>query len=763
MRGARKSPTRVRQHPLESLHSSGDWQSPLFSWEEVCSKFKLSNERYEDYEFLCFMDINDPFVINYVQFNLGNSPPNFEGRLQYHSGFYKSLNAPKPVQDIVESGLKIPFLTIPPKIYLPNNKSSIIRERRPWVRQTLKEYESLGFISRVSCKPYCVLPLQVAEHPDKLSLIHDESVLNNYVEKQKFKLEGWEKVFEYSKNAFFGVKFDLKKFYYHIPIHADFKKYFGFSYIMDEEKCERVYFVWNVMPYGYTRAPLIARDLMKPLILHWRKLCILVCVYFDDGICVADNFDFAKKCSLQIQCDLLRAGLFPGLQKCIWKPTVSLDWVGINWDFENRKLSITSRRIENLLFDLQNAVKNWPKLTIRSVSKILGKLNSMHPVLEGKEQIHSRMLQTFVNIRHYENLSWDNIISSSYEPLFHYAKSEILFWIENLTVLNFRFFEPKLSDTLGWVDASKNAIGGIVLKSNEEIKKRLYCIDDLLTHTEHNSSARIMHVDYVRSVVDTKLNDTIFSSYELFHRNLSNSEIETDSNERELKAGLETVFACQGFLKNSSLTLHFDNCNAASIFKTGSSKPRLQKYALMMSEFCSKNAIVLNTVAIPRSANKLADQISKCIDLHDYSVSDEFFQRVQKDTGVICNVDRFANNLNTKLRVFNSITSCLGTAGVNAFNYDWAPPFVNWLFPPPDSILQTVNKLKLCKGIGLLVAPEWKSSAFYPLLHVQRKLGFASFLSYSGKNIFVHGIDKNSYFGPEFNAAVNIWILDFRA
>merc|ERR1711911_457819 len=107
MRGARKSPTRVRQLPLESLHSSGDWQSPLFSWEEVCSKFKLSNERYEDYEFLCFMDINDPFVINYVQFNLGNSPPNFEGRLQYHSGFYKSLNAPKPVQDIVESGLKI--------------------------------------------------------------------------------------------------------------------------------------------------------------------------------------------------------------------------------------------------------------------------------------------------------------------------------------------------------------------------------------------------------------------------------------------------------------------------------------------------------------------------------------------------------------------------------------------------------------------------------------------------------------------------------
>ena len=60
------------------------------------------------------------FVINYVQFNLGKS-----------FLIYKSLYAPKILQDIVESGLKIPFLTISPKIYLPDNKSSMIPEQRP--------------------------------------------------------------------------------------------------------------------------------------------------------------------------------------------------------------------------------------------------------------------------------------------------------------------------------------------------------------------------------------------------------------------------------------------------------------------------------------------------------------------------------------------------------------------------------------------------------------------------------------------------------
>ena len=57
------------------------------------------------------------------------------------------------------------------------------------------EFEEFGFISRVNYIPHCVLPLQVAVHPEKKSLIHDESSLNVYVEKDSFKVEGCEKRF----------------------------------------------------------------------------------------------------------------------------------------------------------------------------------------------------------------------------------------------------------------------------------------------------------------------------------------------------------------------------------------------------------------------------------------------------------------------------------------------------------------------------------------------------------------------------------------
>ena len=50
------------------------------------------------------------------------------------------------------------------------------------------------------------MPLQVSIHSSgKKCLIHDESPLNEYIEKSKFKIEGWEEMFNYSANAIFNL------------------------------------------------------------------------------------------------------------------------------------------------------------------------------------------------------------------------------------------------------------------------------------------------------------------------------------------------------------------------------------------------------------------------------------------------------------------------------------------------------------------------------------------------------------------------------
>jgi hypothetical protein len=116
------------------------------------------------------------------------------------------------------------------------------------------------------------------------------SPLNLFIEKSKFKLEGWEEMFDYCLNANFAIKFDLKKYYHAIDINQEFQKYFGFMYQMqdNEDPCT---FIWKTMPYGYTRAPFIARALMKPLISKWRKNGVQIVVFYDDGMAVSKDYN----------------------------------------------------------------------------------------------------------------------------------------------------------------------------------------------------------------------------------------------------------------------------------------------------------------------------------------------------------------------------------------------------------------------------------------------------------------------------------------
>ena len=69
-------------------------------------------------------------------------------------------------------------------------------------------------------------------------------------------------------------------------------------------------FVWTILPYGCTRAPFLARDLMKPLIDKWHDLHIDIVVFCDNGMAVSENITHMKKVLLQVQCNLLRTGWY---------------------------------------------------------------------------------------------------------------------------------------------------------------------------------------------------------------------------------------------------------------------------------------------------------------------------------------------------------------------------------------------------------------------------------------------------------------------
>ncbi len=70
------------------------------------------------------------------------------------------------------------------------------------------------------------MTLQVKDTSGKLALSYDMSILNGYVEKNKFKMGSWEEIFNYSIDVNFAIKFDLKKFHHEIDINEGDKEIF---------------------------------------------------------------------------------------------------------------------------------------------------------------------------------------------------------------------------------------------------------------------------------------------------------------------------------------------------------------------------------------------------------------------------------------------------------------------------------------------------------------------------------------------------------
>ena len=451
------SPVASTSNPT-AADQSGGWQKPLNSWQEVKARFSLSDSRYAEFQYLKYLDLNNPFVVNYVEYHLGIAEPVISERLRNHYEEWERLNPPKWILSLVREGLKIPFSSEPPPILLPNNKSATQPENKTWIRETLLEYVKFGFIKKVSKIPKVVLPLQVSQHSSgKKCLIHDESALNEYVLKGSFKQESWEEMYNYSLSSKFTIGFDLKKFYHEIAINKEFEKYFGFMFRMADGE-EPSYFVWTSLPYGYTRAPFIARSIIKPLIAKWRKLGILIVVFVDDGMSVSNDRNFLMKASLQIQCDLIRCGFIPGIEKCSWIPSQVLNWNGLKWDFTMAGISILNKRIDRFFEHLNTLKNNWPKVCYRDVSRFVGQVISMMPVLQERALLRSRYLQCIINVRHFHECSWDKTIEVGHE-LLNRALLEIQFWQQNMMKLNFREFQCKPPNIIGWVDASSVAAG----------------------------------------------------------------------------------------------------------------------------------------------------------------------------------------------------------------------------------------------------------------------------------------------------------------
>ena len=133
----------------------------------------------------------------------------------------------------------------------------------------------------------------------------------------------------------------------------------------------------------------------------------------------------------------------------------------------------------------------------------------------------------------------------------------------------------------------------------------------------------------------------------------SPDEANTSSTYHELLARIFVLLGYGKLLDGQVIQVNIDNQQATRILTCGSTKLHLQNIALDIFHYCIKNDIKLSPQWVPRELNKDADYFCRINDTDSWGIDKETLKYVQSKFGPF-HVDRFADDRNKKLSIFNS-------------------------------------------------------------------------------------------------------------
>ena len=115
---------------------------------------------------------------------------------------------------------------------------------------------------------------------------------------------------------------DISKFYNNFPTSAIAARWLGFRW-------RNVDYIWLVLPFGVSWAPLWATKMLRPVLAHARAtLCLRSAQYFDDSL-LADQDRQRLRLLTRAMADLLQSlGFTINTEKSVWEPTQSIRWLG---------------------------------------------------------------------------------------------------------------------------------------------------------------------------------------------------------------------------------------------------------------------------------------------------------------------------------------------------------------------------------------------------------------------------------------------------
>jgi len=609
------------------------------------------------------------------------------------------VNTKSWVIDILKNGYMPDFESLPTPYIEQNNKSA--RDNMEIVREKLQEWMKEGFVEQLDEPAYCCNPLSVAAKYDASSdkikfrpVLDLSRHVNHFIPSRSVQLDDLSHVADLLEQGDYLLAFDLKNQFFHVRLHPEARKFFGFA-VPDETGNEK-YYQFTVMVYGLKSAVQVVTRLILPLKAYIHKLGIRFSIYVDDGRCVAPTADqvyWQQRTVLHI---FQLAGWNVNWEKTVMVPTQTLLYMGFVTDTNVMKYFAPKVKIltlSNLLSSLLE-LPSHENVDVKFLALVLGKIASMLLSHGSVLRVLSRAAQHDLGY-HVNKYGWIGAVKLSEQCRIEFAQL-----LECLQPFNGQHIYTATYGVTVDLCEILNLKGQYMLSSAQLA----------LALDPEASMAEAYHYNI----------DGTFSSIQDFV---------SSGNQQLLGEGVCELMALRRFLQTHEGCFPGYPANIVfwptssytfvGLLSRGSRLPYLQKIVLEIKQFERELSVSVRPLWIPCTQFQLnleSIALQAAVSTDEWSVDRATLRRLFHTVALWPDIDCFSASFNAVCPRFFSRTAHGHSAGVNFFMQVLSSDIVYFCCPPIHLLIPCFRRLLATPDItSYLLFPDWPSASFWPV------------------------------------------------
>lgn len=583
---------------------------------------------------------------------------------------WQQLTSDPWVLEVVSRGFTFQFVK-PPPLSLDPVVTPLVGTHREHLVDAVDTLLAKGALQRVldyRTSPGFYSPYFLSQNKDgSLRPILNLKEFNQYMVKEKFRMETLHSILLTLQQNDWLVSVDLKDAYLHVPIHADYHKYLRFAY--RDALGNLQVFQWVVLPFGHTSSPRVFTKILVPVVRYVHSQGHRLNPYIDDLLGASATYPDAQAGGHLIVHTLLALGFLINMTKSKLEPSQDLVHLGA--------------RIQTLL-----GIVSVPR---EKAVKIMG---------------HAQTLLTKSHVQAREFLSFIGSLTACQEMV-----QWCMYHIRPLSQFLAHHYVPHRDSLSKLIPLDKSLQECLTFWSNlnHVTQGRRFLWPDRIHVITTDSSQEA----YGAWFQDQTLSGRWVGTWQQAHINL-----------KEMQVVLLALQAFHEMITPGHVLIQSDNATVVAYLchQGGMHSHSLDRITRRIVRWCQTKEVTLSAVHVAGADNCLADALSRPGQLLtqdkfrsvEWELSQKVANQIFQRWG-IPRVDLFATRLNRKVPVFCSrLPDPMALQG-DPLMLSWSQGLL-YLFPPLSLVLQSLAKIRREEAEAIAIIPWWPARGWFPLL-----------------------------------------------